>query len=251
MAPPESTAHHVPVDHAALVRRGALTLAAGGLVMVGTYWLRSASTSPVKTYLPLVVLLAGAYVAITGVEKAITGWRAGRRGATDAQRAGVRRAMTVVMIIVVVLAAGGTAAWIDRAPYWKAVRAMSNGDGAMEKLKAIAERHAASMQQGLPDAEALASWKETASQALVLRPALEDALEGSRYLAVEGSGDVRARAIADSGFYPLTLEWMDLYQRVQTEIASTSMMAPSDEWFRVQNDIIQRIQSLPKQGPPE
>jgi len=251
MASAEGTARNIPVDHAALVRRGALTLAAGGLVLVGTYWLRSASTDPVMTYLPLAVLLAGAYVAITGLEKAITGWRAGRRDAAGAQRAGVRRGMTAVIIVLVVLAAAGTAAWFDRAPYWKAVRAMTSGDGAMVKLKAIAERHVASMQQGLPEAQALASWKEAAEQALVLRPALEDALEGSRYLAAEGSGDVRARAAADSSFYPLTLEWMDLYQRVQAEIASTSMTAPSEEWSRTQNDIIERIQSLPKPGPPE
>src|SRR5688572_14308905 len=127
MASLESTARQIPVDHASLVRRGALTLAAGGLVLVGTYWLRSASTSPVMTYLPLAVLLAGAYVAITGLEKAITGWRAGRRDAADSQRAGVRRGMTAVMVILLALVGAAAAAWIDRAPYWSAVRAMSHG----------------------------------------------------------------------------------------------------------------------------
>ena len=247
----EDTTRNIPVDHAALVRRGAVTLAVGGLVLVGTYWLRSASTSPVMTYLPLAVLLAGAYVAITGLEKAVSGWRAGRRDAAGAQRAGVRRGMALVMIILAALAAAGAAAWIDRAPYWRSVRALSRGDEAMLKLKALAERHVASMQQGLEGAEALASWKETAAHALELRPELEGALEGARYLAAEGSGEIRARGQADSAFFPLTLEWMDLYQRVETEIASTSMTAPSDDWADVQNGIIERIQALPKQGPPE
>jgi hypothetical protein len=230
------------------VRRGTFWLGIGGVVLVATYWSRTAATSAAGRYAPLVLLLAGAYAAITGIEKIYTGWSARRLGADAAERARLRRAVWSALALGLVLAIAAGLAWRGRAPYWRAVASLAEGDRAAETLRDVAERHASAMQSGASGLRAVEAWRESSGHALRLRPSFDESLEAARYLSRNASGVVRARAENDTSFFTLCLEWMDLYQRVQQETDGTSMAEPPEDWGRIQNDIIERIQALPRPG---
>jgi hypothetical protein len=235
-------------DPASQIRRGTLWLALGGVVLVATYWLRTAATTTTGRFGPLALLLAGAYAAITGLEKIYTGWSAGRPAADPPERARLRRAVWPALALGLVLAVSAGLAWRARAPYWHAVASLAEGDRAAETLRDLAERHAAAMQSGATGIKALESWRDSSTHALRLRPSFDESLEAARYLSRNASGAVRTRAENDASFFTLCLEWMDLYQRVQQETAGSSMAEPPEDWGRIQNDIIERIQALPRPG---
>src|SRR5688572_11479268 len=101
--------------------RGSVMLAGGGALGIATWWLRTASPHPVARYLPYLLLLSGAYVAITGIEKLVAAWQARRAPADEAQRSALGRALAAGVAVLVLVAAGSAAVWLDRAPYWRAV----------------------------------------------------------------------------------------------------------------------------------
>jgi hypothetical protein len=246
MADSPDPRHRAPEDLPALAGRGVLLLAAGGAIAIVTWWARTASPNPAARFVPYLLLLAGAYLAITGVEKLAGAWKRGRAGVDDPETsAALQRRLVAGALVLLAIAALGAAAWRDRAPYWRAVKTLAEGDTATDSLRTIAERHAAAMQAGASGAEALASWDASASQALPLKGTFTRSLEAAQYLAASSSGSVKERADEDVIFYGLCLEWMSLYEQVQTEIRATSMAEPSVAWGQSQDAIIERIQQLP------
>jgi len=235
-------------DPVAQAWRGSVMLAAGGALAVVTWWLRTASPQPVARYLPYLLLLAGAYVAITGIEKLASAWQARNAPAEEAQRAALRRALAAGSAVLILVAAGAAAVWLDRAPYWRSVRGLGAGDKATETLRSLAEKHAAKMQAGTSGEAAVASWRTTATEALQLKASFAQSLEAARYLAREASGSVKQRADEDTIFYGLCMEWMELYENVLQETDGVSMVEPSPYWVQRQEAIIERIQQLPSAG---
>lgn len=231
------------------MRAGMAWFAAGSVVVIATWLLRPAGGGPIVRYGPFLLMFAGAYGLVVGIEKMVAGYRAGRASTDAATRARVGRQTLAGALLLVVSVAAGAGVWAYRAPYWKAVRTIGAGDGASARLRAIAERHVAAIESGASGQDALASWRRSADEALPLRPQFEAALEGARYLRAEATGTMRTRGEIDAQFYALCLEWMDLYATVQRALQQESMMEPPEDWARRQNDIVDRIQSLPP--PPE
>lgn len=231
-------------DAARLMLAGALWLALGTGLIIAGYLLRAPSPEALARYGPLLPMLAGAYGVVVGLEKMVTGFSRGRRCADAAERRRVGTATGACVVVCALAASGGWAAYAYRAPYWRAVSDLAAGDAATAQLRALAERHAARMQEGAGDAEAIDLWRRTAAEALALRPRFTSALDAARHLAADGSGDMRRHAETDVRFYGLCLEWMDLYARVQQRLGEESMAAPPDEWGRTLNDIIERIEAL-------
>jgi hypothetical protein len=225
-------------DPGAIARRGMLWFAAGATVIIVTYLLLSWGESPWARFGPLVPMCVGAYGLVLGLEKMVTGLRASgpHRG---------RLAIPCAALVTVAIAAG-CGAWFLRAPYWKAIERRNGGERASEILRTIAERHAATMQSGAAGQTALESWKRTAEAGVGLKSDFTSALDGARYLEKAASGTLRAQSEIDVRFYALCLEWMDLYQSVLRSFGDVSMTEPPDEWDRRQNDIIDRIQALPR-----
>jgi hypothetical protein len=145
--------------------------------------------------------------------------------------------------VVLTLGAGG-AAWWYRAGYWSAVRQHARGDVALAKLRSIGEKHAIDLGETPAGKEAVAVWRRTSEQGRLLKPDFTAAAEASRRLAATESGRVKFRAELDAKFYDLCTEWVDLYDRVYTQITTQSIDEPPIEWALENDDIIMRIQAL-------
>jgi len=219
-----------------LARRGMIWFAAGAAVIIATHLLRAWGEGPLPRFGPLVPMVLGAYAVLYGLEKMYSGLR---------RLQGKGRGLAAACVILLLMGcAGGALAWRFRAPYWGALAARGRGEAAAEKLKTIAERHAAVIQSGAVGAKALDSWKDAARAAMPLRTEFSAALEGARYLELSDGG-MRAQAEIDARFYALCLEWMDLYDQVNRSLGESSMLDPPVDWSTRQDDIINRIQALP------
>lgn len=223
----------------ALARRGMLWFAAGAAVIIGTHLVRAWGPGPLPRYGPLVPMCLGAYALLYGLEKMYAGIR----------RAPDRGVAVACVALVLAGLASGAAAWQYRPAYWSSIAARGRGEAAAEKLKAIADRHAVTMQSGATGARALVSWHDSAGAAAPLRADFTATLEGARYLQVSGHG-MKAQAEIDARFYFLCLEWMDLYDQILRALGESSMLDPPAEWSTRQDDIVGRIQALPA-DPPE
>jgi len=225
--------------------RGMVWLCLGSLALTVGLLVRTAAGGPLARYAPFVPILGGAYLLILGVEKLVTGFgRARRAGDAETRRHPGRQVAAGVVLLAVALSAPA-AAYLHRRPYWNAVSRLASGDGATERLQAIAERHAATMQSGAEGAAALDAWRTAAAAATPLREQFSASLDAARYLAANATGAVKERADIDRRYYALCLEWMDLYDGVTRSLSEESMMEPPETWALTQNAIIERIQALP------
>ena len=220
--------------------RGALWFAAGAAVLIFAGVLTSAGGSSLLLYGALAL---GLYLASLGVERMIGAWMLARKTGTTAGGEGLGLTGLAAIALIIIVATAGYGAYRWRKPYWEAVSSLNTGNEAAAKLKAIAQRHAALMESSASGQAALASWKESAAQALALKPEFARALQGARTLAA-GEGAVAARAAQDARFFELCLEWMDLYDRVALAVGEESMGGPPEEWTETQNDIVERIRVL-------
>jgi len=227
------------------VIRGMVWLCLGSLAVTATLLLRTAARDPLSAYGPFIPLLAGAYLLILGIEKLVFGFRAMRRlpGPSKPRLFGTRAGAGLLLLVVAL--AAPSAAWMHRRPYWDAVEKLNAGEEATQKLRTIAERHAAAMQEGAVDASALEAWRTAATTGAALRPMFAASLDAARYLSANAAGAVKQRAEIDVRYYALCLEWMDLYDQVTRTIGAESMVEPPDAWAETQNGIIERIQALP------
>ncbi|MFQ5701152.1 MAG: hypothetical protein ACE5HU_04855 [Acidobacteriota bacterium] len=229
---------------ATTIRRGVVMFLLGAGVMIGVHLLRDASPDALHRYGPVLVMIAGAYLLVVGVEKMIRGFAAGRRTPDSRDR----RLLTMVAVgctaAALVSLGAAVVAYEHRAPYWNAVSSLNAGEDATQSLERIGEAHIDLLAKTTAGTESLAVWRKTAESALPLRPVFSRALEAARYLARTESGPARHRAEIDVRFYALCLEWMELFARIRTMTESESMVAPPASWPVEYDEIVDRIQSL-------
>ncbi|HEY3175929.1 MAG TPA: hypothetical protein VGK94_09265 [Candidatus Polarisedimenticolia bacterium] len=221
------------------MKAGMVLVALGTLITVVTY-LRAAPGERYYQMWGLIVLGLGAMVH---------GFVQGHRRGGPPARSRINRWGGACLTVLVIAAGGWSGAWLYRAPFWSAVEALSRGDDAAKKLRAISGRHAARMEAGASRGATLDSWQESAVEAIPLREAFAEAAQAARYLREEAGGTTRERAVIDAQFYPLCLEWIDLYAGVQRQIAQESMAEAPLEWEIRQDEIVERIRALPL--PPQ
>jgi hypothetical protein len=230
---------------------GCVWFVLGGVVIIVVHLLRTSSNDPLVRYGPLVPMFAGAYALVVGVEKMVTGFRAGRAGSDPVTSARAKRALTICgALAVVTLGAGGYTYWM-RMPYWDAVKldveaqeAINRGEVATQELRKIGQRHATDLQAASEGSPALEIWKRTSGEGRLLKPEFVAAAAGARRLADTQTGTVQSRAEVDVKFYDLCIEWVDLYENIHNQIATTSIEEPPIEWAIEYDDVIDRIQSL-------
>lgn len=217
------------------MRGGMILVGLGSLVTILTY-LRAA---PGQRYFQMWGLMA------LGSGAMVYGYIQGRRGGDPEARSRLDRAGAACLVVVAIAAGAWYGARLHRAPFWSAVEALAKGNDAARKLRAIAERHVARMEAGAEGTTALNSWKESAAEAIPLRAAFLEAAAAARYLQETAGGVTRERAVIDAQFFPLCLEWIDLYAAVQRQLGEESMADAPIEWEIRQDEIAERIQALP------
>jgi hypothetical protein len=187
-------------------------------------------------------MFAGAYGVVVGVEKMISGFRAGRAAPETQSRA--MRALLICGVIVIVALGAGAATYWKRSPYWEAVKGLNRGEAATQQLRTIGEKHATDLGASPEGAPALEIWRRTSEQGRLLKPEFVAAVEAARHLAATESGKARFRAELDVKFYDLCIEWVDLYDRIHNQIETQSIAEPPVDWALDYDDVINKIQAL-------
>jgi hypothetical protein len=218
-----------------MIRDGAILLGVGSLIIILIH-LRASRGKFFLLKVSLLLLMALGFM--------VFGYVRGRRHDSAQARRRLHRIGAAGLAVLAIGSGGMFGTWMYRARSWSAAEALVRGDDAAQKLRTIGERHAAKMEAGAAGPAALDSWKESAAEALSLRADFAEAAEAALYLR-EAGGSLRERAVIDAQFYPLCLEWLDLYAAIQSQIQQESLAEPPVEWEIGQERIVERIQALP------
>jgi hypothetical protein len=96
--------------------------------------------------------------------------------------------------------------------------------------------------------DVLERWRGSALAGLELRTGLAAALEGARYLAAHGEGDLRAQAESLEPFYSACMEWIGFYERIERAFEDETMTEPKAEWAEEHDRLHQQIHDAQPQG---
>ena len=233
------------------MRRGMIWLAAGTGVILAAEWAsRGGGTAPWVRYGPLLLMFAGAYGVVRGLEGMVSGFRLGRKLDDSAARRRVTRSGVVGLALVLLAGAAAASSLLQRNAYRIAIRDLAAGHAASAKLSDIAQRHAESIRSATGAREALRSWQTSASEALPLRPQFVAASSAARHLSHAGPSAHRDEAEVDIQYYGLCLEWLDLYARIDRAFQQESIAEPPPEWEAQLEEIIDRMEALPHADHP-
>ena len=139
----------------AAMRRGILWIASG----TGAMLFVSLKASDGQTYFFMWGLISprlfiGAFIVL-GLFEMTCAYVRGRGVSDPHGRTRLKIGAALCLAVLAVAAISSAAAWRHGAPFWSAVAALSQGDEAAQRLKTIAERHAAKMESGVRGPEAL------------------------------------------------------------------------------------------------